>query len=52
MSRVLLFVAAGLALAIPVGVKLKSYNPIVYFGLAGTGLDLLTGKAADQLPAE
>ena len=33
----------GIALAVPVGVRLKSYNPLVYFGLAGTLGDFLEG---------
>ena len=33
----------GIALAVPVGVKLKSYNPLVYLGLAGTLGDFLEG---------
>ncbi|KAK9814810.1 hypothetical protein WJX72_011894 [[Myrmecia] bisecta] len=33
----------GLGLAVPLGVKFKSYSPLVYLGLAGTGLDLYTG---------
>ena len=33
----------GIALAVPVGVRLKSYNPLVYFGIAGTLGDFLEG---------
>lgn len=33
----------GIALAVPLGVRLKSYNPLVYFGVAGTLGDYLEG---------
>ena len=33
----------GVALSIPVSVRLKSYNPLVYLGLTGTLFDLLNG---------
>ncbi|PRW61191.1 Hydroxyacyl-thioester dehydratase type mitochondrial [Chlorella sorokiniana] len=37
------FCVAGVALAVPLGVKKKSYWPVVYLGLAGTLLDLING---------
>ena len=33
----------GLAVAMPLGVRLKSYSPIIYFGLGGTATDLIQG---------
>ena len=33
----------GIALAVPIGVKLKSYNPLVYLGVSGTLADFLEG---------
>jgi hypothetical protein len=44
------FCILGLALAVPLGVRLKSYNYIAYFGLGGTALDLLNGKILDAVP--
>lgn len=38
------YCVAGVGLAIPIGVRLKSYNPLVYLGLSGTLLDLLNGE--------
>lgn len=38
------YCVAGVALAIPIGVRLNSYNPLVYLGLSGTLLDLLNGE--------
>lgn len=35
--------AAGLALAMPLGVRFKTYSPLVYFGLGGTAVDLVQG---------
>ncbi|KAI7842771.1 hypothetical protein COHA_003519 [Chlorella ohadii] len=37
------FCVAGVALAVPLGVKKKSYWPVVYLGLGGTLLDLING---------
>ncbi|KAL4856377.1 hypothetical protein ACK3TF_003181 [Chlorella vulgaris] len=37
------FCVAGLVLAIPLGVRSKSYMPVLYLGVAGTVLDLVTG---------
>jgi hypothetical protein len=36
----------GIAMAVPLGVRLKSYNPLVYFGIAGTLGDFLEGYHA------
>mmetsp|Transcript_9473 Transcript_9473/g.24147 ORF Transcript_9473/g.24147 Transcript_9473/m.24147 type:complete len:87 (+) Transcript_9473:287-547(+) len=33
----------GIALAVPVGVRLKSYAPLMYFGMSGTLMDFLNG---------
>eukprot|EP00951_Prasinocladus_malaysianus_P018054 scaffold143380_cov45-Prasinocladus_malaysianus.AAC.1 len=33
----------GIALAVPICVKLKSYNPLVYLGISGTLADYLEG---------
>ena len=37
------FSVVGLAISVPLGLKFKSYNPVVYCGLTGTMLDLLNG---------
>eukprot|EP00873_Tetraselmis_striata_P018191 jgi/Tetstr1/438455/TSEL_027010.t1 len=36
----------GIALAVPVGVRLKSYAPLMYFGMSGTLMDFLNGSAS------
>mmetsp|Transcript_29144 Transcript_29144/g.82168 ORF Transcript_29144/g.82168 Transcript_29144/m.82168 type:complete len:85 (-) Transcript_29144:142-396(-) len=38
----------GIALAVPIGVKLKSYNPLVYLGISGTLADFLEGYSTCQ----
>ncbi|KAL4423133.1 hypothetical protein ABPG77_004816 [Micractinium sp. CCAP 211/92] len=47
------FCVAGVALAVPIGVRMKSYMPVVALGLAGTMLDILNGydKCKDQRAA-
>jgi hypothetical protein len=39
-----LFTLAGVALSVPLSLRFKSYNPVVYCGLTGTMLDLVTGE--------
>ncbi|EFN54047.1 hypothetical protein CHLNCDRAFT_136121 [Chlorella variabilis] len=43
----------AVALAVPLGVRQKSYMPVVYLGLAGTVMDLLNGydKCKEQRQA-
>lgn len=43
------FCVAGLVLAIPLGVRSKSYMPVLYLGVAGTVLDLVTGAPRQLL---
>ncbi|KAL4458277.1 hypothetical protein ABPG75_013142 [Micractinium tetrahymenae] len=47
------YCVAGVALAVPIGVRRKSYMPVVVLGLAGTMLDILNGydKCKDQRAA-
>ncbi|KAF5740302.1 hypothetical protein HS088_TW11G00369 [Tripterygium wilfordii] len=37
------FSVAGALLAIPVGIKRKSFGPLVFFGTTGTMLDIIIG---------
>ncbi|XP_011027576.1 PREDICTED: uncharacterized protein LOC105127831 [Populus euphratica] len=37
------FSVAGALLAIPVGIKRKSFGPLVFFGTTGTMLDIIMG---------
>jgi len=30
-------------LAVPVGIRLKSYVPLIHFGIVGTGVDIFVG---------
>lgn len=38
-----LYTAVGVGVAVPVGVRYRSYTPLAYAGLVGTGLDLVAG---------
>jgi hypothetical protein len=38
-----LFTIISLAASVPLSLRSKSYNPVVYCGLSGTMLDLLNG---------
>jgi len=40
--------AAGLALAVPLGVRFHTYTPLVYLGMGGTAIDLVQGYNACQ----
>jgi hypothetical protein len=44
------YCVAGVILAIPLSVKLKTYSPVVYLGLGGTAVDLINGISLAQLP--
>lgn len=39
-----LFTVASVALSVPLSLRFKSYNPVVYCGLTGTMLDLVNGE--------
>jgi hypothetical protein len=39
-----LFTCISLIVSIPLSLRSKTYNPVVYCGLSGTMLDLLNGK--------
>lgn len=41
-----MFSVAGALLAIPVGIKKKSFAPLVFFGTTGTMLDIIMGITA------
>ena len=40
--------AVGVAVAVPVGVRYRTYAPLVYLGLGGTLVDLLDGASVCQ----
>lgn len=48
-----LFTVISMAVSVPLSLRSKSYNPVVYCGLTGTMLDLLNGysKCAEQRKA-
>ncbi|XP_048332462.1 uncharacterized protein LOC107406803 [Ziziphus jujuba] len=47
------FSVAGALIAIPVGIKRKSFGPLVFFGTTGTMLDIIMGiNACEKEHAE
>lgn len=38
-----MFSVIAVALAVPVGIRLKSYVPLIHFGIVGTGVDIFVG---------
>jgi len=46
LSKSWFYCAAGVVVAVPLGVKLKSYTPLAYAALGGTAADLLAGYSA------
>lgn len=46
-----MFSVIAVALAVPVGIRLKSYVPLIHFGIVGTGVDIFVGvrRCRDQL---
>ncbi|KAF6147697.1 hypothetical protein GIB67_003028 [Kingdonia uniflora] len=40
------FSVAGALIAIPIGIKRKSFGPLVFFGTTGTMLDIILGVNA------
>ena len=46
-----LFTCISLIVSIPLSLRSKTYNPVVYCGLSGTMLDLLNGKLLQIQPS-